>query len=82
MDLHRGPNTISSPSKSSEYEMQIDSVSELRSEYKSDPLRHVFYVAKFMDYSDKYGICYLLSNGDIGLLFNDYTTIVTHEMNW
>ena len=36
----------------------------------------MFSVEKFMDYSDKYGIGYLLSTGNTGVYFNDGTKIV------
>lgn len=32
-------------------------------------------IDKFVDYSSKYGIGYLLENKDIGVLFNDHTTL-------
>ena len=34
------------------------------------------YVKKWVDYSSKYGLGYLLSNGCSGVFFNDYTKIV------
>lgn len=34
------------------------------------------YVKKWVDYSSKYGLGYLLSNGATGVFFNDSTKIV------
>ena len=34
------------------------------------------YVKKWVDYSSKYGLGYLLSNGCSGVFFNDYTKII------
>ena len=33
---------------------------------------------KWVDYSSKYGLGYLLSNGSTGVFFNDSTKIVLH----
>jgi len=35
------------------------------------------YVKKWVDYSSKYGLGYLLSNGMIGVFFNDSTKIIS-----
>jgi polo-like kinase 1 len=35
-------------------------------------------VKKWIDYSSKYGLGYLLSNGSTGVFFNDSTKIVAH----
>jgi polo-like kinase 1 len=34
------------------------------------------YVKKWVDYSSKYGLGYLMSNGMVGVFFNDSTKIV------
>ena len=34
------------------------------------------YVKKWVDYSSKYGLGYLLSNGSSGVFFNDSTKII------
>jgi len=34
------------------------------------------WVRKWVDYSSKYGLGYLLSNGDVGVFFNDSTKII------
>jgi len=36
-------------------------------------------VTRFVDFSSKYGLGYMLSNGVYGVLFNDCTKIVTHQ---
>lgn len=38
--------------------------------------QHEVYVLKWVDYSSKYGLGYLLSNKCSGVFFNDYTKIV------
>jgi len=51
---------------------------EAKEEEKVKPLKDekFVYVRKWLDYTRKYGIGYLLSNGNIGVYFNDYTKIV------
>jgi polo-like kinase 1 len=39
------------------------------------------FVKKWVDYSSKYGLGYLLSNGSTGVFFNDSTKIVSHPKN-
>ena len=39
------------------------------------------YVIKFLDYSSKYGIGYLLSNGFCGVYFNDSTKIILNPIS-
>ena len=34
------------------------------------------FVEKYIDISDKCGIGYILTNGDVGILFNDYTKVI------
>jgi len=38
-----------------------------------------YWVSKWVDYSDKYGIGYQLCDNSVGVLFNDNTRIVLHE---
>jgi len=40
---------------------------------------HGVYVKKWVDYSSKYGLGYLLSNGYTGIYFNDSTKMVLDE---
>ncbi|PAV62885.1 hypothetical protein WR25_23781 [Diploscapter pachys] len=40
----------------------------------------VFWIAKWVDYSDKYGIGYTLCDNSVGVLFNDNTKLVLDEM--
>ncbi|XP_047124444.1 serine/threonine-protein kinase PLK1 [Hydra vulgaris] len=45
-----------------------------------DPaLTPVSWVSKWVDYSDKYGLGYQLSDGSVGVLFNDATRLLMHE---
>lgn len=39
-------------------------------------LNQEIYVKKWVDYSTKYGVGYLLSNGNTGVFFNDYSKII------
>ncbi|KRZ97327.1 Serine/threonine-protein kinase PLK1 [Trichinella sp. T8] len=44
-----------------------------------DPaLAPVFWISKWVDYSDKYGIGYQLSDNSVGVMFNDKTKLVLH----
>ena len=36
----------------------------------------VFWVSKWVDYSDKYGLGYQLGDGSVGVLFNDSTRML------
>ena len=40
----------------------------------------VFWIAKWVDYSDKYGIGYTLCDNSVGVLFNDNTKMILDEM--
>jgi hypothetical protein len=37
------------------------------------------YITQYVNYSEKYGIGYTLSNGDTGVLFNDDTSLIKGE---
>jgi polo-like kinase 1 len=37
------------------------------------------YVAKWIDYSTKYGVGYLLNNGASGVFFNDGSKVIFHQ---
>ena len=39
------------------------------------------YVNKWVDYSTKYGLGYLLNNGNVGVYFNDYTKILLNPIS-
>lgn len=39
----------------------------------------IYWVSKWVDYSDKYGIGYTLSDNSVGVLYNDSTRIVLHQ---
>lgn len=36
----------------------------------------VFWIAKWVDYSNKYGLSYQLSDDSVGVIFNDSTKIL------
>lgn len=36
----------------------------------------VFWISKWVDYSDKYGLGYQLCDNSIGVIFNDHTKLV------
>ena len=45
-----------------------------------DPaLTPVTWISKWVDYSDKYGIGYNLSDGSVGVLYNDATRLLMNE---
>jgi len=45
-----------------------------------DPaLTPVTWISKWVDYSDKYGLGYNLSDGSVGVLFNDATRLIMNE---
>ena len=41
----------------------------------------VYWISKWVDYSDKYGFGYMLIDGSFGVLFNDNTRMVRHNDN-
>ena len=45
---------------------------------RSENQMRVELVVKFVDFSSKYGLGYMLSNGSYGVLFNDSTKIILH----
>lgn len=50
--------------------------SQLGSGPSEENLNNEIYVKKWVDYSSKYGLGYLLSNGNVGVFFNDCTKII------
>ena len=36
----------------------------------------IYWIAKWVDYSDKYGLGYQMSDGSVGVLFNDQTRLL------
>ncbi len=50
-------------------------------EPKANNFKNEIFVKKWVDYSSKYGLGYLLSNGSTGVFFNDSTKIVSHPKN-
>ena len=44
-------------------------------------IKNEVFVKKWVDYSSKYGLGYLLSNGSTGVYFNDSTKMVSHPKN-
>ncbi|XP_028259607.1 serine/threonine-protein kinase PLK1 isoform X2 [Parambassis ranga] len=38
----------------------------------------IFWISKWVDYSDKYGLGYQLCDNSVGVLFNDYTRLIMH----
>ena len=41
-----------------------------------DKIAESIYISKWVDYSNKYGLGYQLTNGSVGVLFNDGTKMV------
>jgi polo-like kinase 1 len=55
----------------------INSVNSLnRPKTNAESYRAEVWVKKWVDYSSKYGLGYLLSNGSTGVFFNDSTKII------
>lgn len=50
----------------------------VNSKKTSNSIKTEVFVKKWIDYSSKYGLGYLLSNGSTGVFFNDSTKIVAH----
>lgn len=57
------PNQEQAPSKKTLVKQGSDSISEIR-------------VIKWYDYSSKYGLGYVLSNGAVGVFFNDGVKLI------
>lgn len=49
------------------------------SEAEDPALTPVTWISKWVDYSDKYGLGYTLSDGSVGVLFNDATRLLMNE---
>ncbi|KAF3687912.1 Serine/threonine-protein kinase PLK1 [Channa argus] len=51
----------------------------IRQEEAEDPACiPVFWISKWVDYSDKYGLGYQLCDNSVGVLFNDYTRLIMY----
>lgn len=59
------------PTKTKYYQEPSNTPNQLNQDSTND-----IYVKKWVDYSSKYGLGYLLSNGCSGVFFNDYTKII------
>jgi len=53
--------------------------SNLYGEAEDPALTPVTWISKWVDYSDKYGIGYNLSDGSVGVLYNDATRLLMNE---
>ncbi|KAF7689807.1 hypothetical protein HF521_013160 [Silurus meridionalis] len=52
----------------------------VRQEEAEDPACiPIFWISKWVDYSDKYGLGYQLSDNSVGVLFNDSTRLIMYE---
>uniref|UniRef100_A0A8B9RB20 Serine/threonine-protein kinase PLK n=1 Tax=Astyanax mexicanus TaxID=7994 RepID=A0A8B9RB20_ASTMX len=52
----------------------------VRQEEAEDPACiPVFWISKWVDYSDKYGLGYQLCDNSVGVLFNDFTRLIMYE---
>ena len=61
--------------KANEYYNLISSIDEAE-----DPASvPVYWVSKWVDYSDKYGFGYQLSDNSVGVLFNDQTRLILYQ---
>uniref|UniRef100_A0A3Q1DGG0 Serine/threonine-protein kinase PLK n=1 Tax=Amphiprion ocellaris TaxID=80972 RepID=A0A3Q1DGG0_AMPOC len=51
----------------------------IRQEEAEDPACiPIFWISKWVDYSDKYGLGYQLCDNSVGVLFNDYTRLIMY----
>ncbi|XP_053713724.1 serine/threonine-protein kinase PLK1 [Synchiropus splendidus] len=51
----------------------------IRQEEAEDPASiPIFWISKWVDYSDKYGLGYQLCDNSVGVLFNDYTRLIMY----
>ncbi|XP_051939994.1 serine/threonine-protein kinase PLK1 [Hippocampus zosterae] len=54
----------------------------VRQEEAEDPACiPIFWISKWVDYSDKYGLGYQLCDNSVGVLFNDYTRLIMYADN-
>lgn len=53
-------------------------MSNAQKKHVSSQIKNEVFVKRWIDYSSKYGLGYLLSNGSSGVFFNDSTKIVAH----
>ena len=53
----------------------------LSTEIESPELSPFYWISKWVDYSDKYGLSYQLCDGSVGVLFNDNSRIVLYDDN-
>jgi len=54
-------------------------VSKLNEDLESPDLIPIYWVSKWVDYSDKYGLSYQLCDGSVGVLFNDNSRMVLFQ---
>ena len=52
---------------------------ELPEEAQHPASSPIYWISKWVDYSDKYGIGYQLCDNSVGVLYNDSTRIILHE---
>ena len=58
------------------YNMTVHLV-HIRTDEAEDPaITPVFWISKWVDYSDKYGLGYQLCDTSVGVLFNDSTRLI------
>uniref|UniRef100_A0A8R1HIS1 Serine/threonine-protein kinase PLK n=1 Tax=Caenorhabditis japonica TaxID=281687 RepID=A0A8R1HIS1_CAEJA len=57
----------------------IDEEEAAQDDYQSPECLPVFWISKWVDYSDKYGIGYQLCDNSVGVLFNDNSRIMLDE---
>ena len=54
-------------------------VSNLSEDFESPDLIPIYWVSKWVDYSDKYGLSYQLCDGSIGVLYNDNSRMILFQ---
>ena len=54
-------------------------VTKLSEDFESPDLIPIYWVSKWVDYSDKYGLSYQLCDGSIGVLYNDNSRMILFQ---
>jgi polo-like kinase 1 len=68
---------LNSVSENVDYAKSIDILGTTPDiEAESPSLQPVYYVTKWVDYSDKYGLGYQLADGSVGVIFNDSSRLM------
>ena len=73
---------VTSRNRSSNAELITNRKLALSSSYTFSEGGPKVWIKKWVDYSNKYGLGYILSNGQVGIYFNDATKIISEEKSF